>query len=163
MWNRSQNGCHKIFGGIHVRKTCTFDGRLQARKKEEVRWSQIRRVRRMIKQSYNFLSQELAHTDRTVCRDIIVEQHPFYSPVKLCPNPLDTLYQSVNKKCGINGLTCRNKFLKDDAFAIEDDQQCFDLGVLQTSLFWSRGSLNTTPSIALLIPDRTGSTKSHLP
>ena len=25
--NRSQNGCHTIFDGIHVRKTCTFDGR----------------------------------------------------------------------------------------------------------------------------------------
>ena len=29
LWNRSQNCCHTIFDGIHVHKTCTFDGRLQ--------------------------------------------------------------------------------------------------------------------------------------
>ena len=28
LWNRSQNSCHTIFDGIHVRRTCTFDGRL---------------------------------------------------------------------------------------------------------------------------------------
>ena len=42
LWNRSQNSCHMIFDGIHVRKTCTSDGCLQARKQEEVHRSQIR-------------------------------------------------------------------------------------------------------------------------
>ena len=32
MWNRSQNGCHTNSDGIHVFKTCTFDGRLQVGK-----------------------------------------------------------------------------------------------------------------------------------
>ena len=73
LWNRSQNGRHTVFVGIHVRKTCTFDGRLQAGKEEEVRRSQIRSVRRVIKHSYHLLRQELAYTDSTVCRDIIVE------------------------------------------------------------------------------------------
>ena len=41
LWNWSQNGCHTIFDGIHVRKTCTFDSRLQARKQEGVYRSQI--------------------------------------------------------------------------------------------------------------------------
>ena len=54
-----------IFDGIHVCKTYTFDGHLQAGKQEEVCRSQIRRVRRVIKHSYHLLCQELAHTDRT--------------------------------------------------------------------------------------------------
>ena len=41
-------------------------------------------------------------------------------------------------KCGINGLTCRIKFLMEDAFVVEEgNQQCFDLGFLQTTLFGS--------------------------
>ena len=36
LWNQSQNGCHMIFDGIHVLKTCTPDGCLQAGKQEEV-------------------------------------------------------------------------------------------------------------------------------
>ena len=53
----------------------------------------------------------------------------------------------------------------DDAFVEEEgDQQCFELGFLQTTIFLVAGkSVNTTPSIAVLIPDRTGSTRSHLP
>ena len=101
-------------------------------------------VRRIIKHSYHLLSQELAHTNRSVCRDIIVEQHPFSCHVQLWPNPPDTLHQSVQTclmKCGINGLTCRKKFLVDDAFAVEKgEQQSFDLRFLQTTLFWSQGS-----------------------
>ena len=27
LWNRTQNGSYTMFDGIHVRKTCTFDGR----------------------------------------------------------------------------------------------------------------------------------------
>ena len=46
MWNRSQNGCHTIFDGIHVHKTCTFDGCFQVGKQEEFHRSQIREVRR---------------------------------------------------------------------------------------------------------------------
>ena len=93
------------------------------------------------KHSYHLLSQELEHTDRTVCRGIIVEQHPFSSPVKLCPDTLQQSVQNYLVKCGINGLTCRNKFLMDDAFDIEEgDEQCFDLRFLLTTLFWSRGS-----------------------
>ena len=42
LWNQSQKGFHTIFEGIHVRKTCTFDGRLQAGKQEEGHRSQIR-------------------------------------------------------------------------------------------------------------------------
>ena len=61
----------------------TFDGRLQAGKQEEVCRSQIRGVRRVIKHSYHLLSQEFVHMDHTVCRDIIMEQHPFSSPVQL--------------------------------------------------------------------------------
>ena len=95
LWNPSQNGCHAIFDGIHVRKTCIFDGHLQAGEQEEDRRSQIRGVRRVIKHSYHLLSQELAHTDRTVCRGIIVEQRPFSSHVQLGLNPPDTLQQSV--------------------------------------------------------------------
>ena len=26
LWNRLQNGCHMIFDGIHICKTCTFNG-----------------------------------------------------------------------------------------------------------------------------------------
>ena len=81
-WNRSQNDCHTIFHGSHVPKMRTFDGRLQAGKLKEVRGSQIRRVRRTIKQSYHLLSQEFAHAYCTVSRGIIVEQHPFPSPVQ---------------------------------------------------------------------------------
>ena len=54
----------------------------------------------------------------------------------------------------------------DDDFVVEEgDQQCFDVGFLQTTLFFfvAGNSVNTTPSIAILIPDRTGSTRSHLP
>ena len=91
LWNRSQKGCHTIFYGIHVSKTCTFDGCLQKGKEEEVSRSQMRELRRVIKLSYDLLIQELAHTDRTVCRGIIVEQHPFSSPVQLWPNPPGTL------------------------------------------------------------------------
>ena len=91
LWNRSQNGCHTIFNGIHVRKTCTFDGRLQAGKEEEVRRSQIREVRRVTKHSYHLLSQELMHTDRTECRGIITEQNPVSSSEQLWPIPPDTL------------------------------------------------------------------------
>ena len=84
LWNRSQNGCHSIFDGIHVRKTCTFDGHLQSGKQEVVRRSQIRGVRRMIKHSYNLLSQELAQTDRSVCRGILSwSSRSIYFPV-LC-------------------------------------------------------------------------------
>ena len=40
-----------------------------------------------------------------------------------------------------NGLTCREKIIVDDAFVVEEDhQQCFDLGFLQSTLFWSRES-----------------------
>ena len=81
----------QIFDDIQVRKTCTFDDRLQAGKQEEVHRSQIRGVRRVIKHSYLLLSQELAHTDRSMCRGIIVEQQPFSSLVQLWPNPPDTL------------------------------------------------------------------------
>ena len=42
LWNRSQNDCHAIFDGIHVRKTWSFDGHLQVAKQEEVRKSQLR-------------------------------------------------------------------------------------------------------------------------
>ena len=63
-----QNGCHITFVGIHVHKTCKFDGRLQAGKQEEVRRSQIRVTRRVIKHSYHLLSQELSHTDCIVHR-----------------------------------------------------------------------------------------------
>ena len=36
----------------------------------------------------------------------------------------------------------------DDTFAVkEDDQQCFDLGFLQTSLFWSRGNRPQKPDL----------------
>ena len=56
----------------------------------------------------------MALTDRTVCRSIIMEQHPFSSPVQLWPNQPDTLQQSVQNclvKCGTNSLTCRIKSL----------------------------------------------------
>ena len=79
-----------IFDDIHVRKTCTFDGHIQAGK-QEVRRSQIMRVRRVIKHSYHLLSQELAHTDRAVCRVIIVEQHPFSRPAQTLAEPPDTM------------------------------------------------------------------------
>ncbi|KAJ4445043.1 hypothetical protein ANN_06842 [Periplaneta americana] len=46
---------------------------------EEVRRSQLRGVRSVFKNSYHLLSQELALTDRTVCRGIVMEQHPFSS------------------------------------------------------------------------------------
>ena len=37
-----------------------------------------------------------------------------------------------------NGLICRNKFLMYDAFVVEKgDKQCFDIGLLQRTLFWS--------------------------
>ena len=96
-------------------------------------------MRRVIKHSYHLLSQELAHTDSTVCRGIIVEQRLFSSPMKLWPNPPVSLYQSVQNclvKCDINVLTCRNNFLMDNAFVVEEGgQHCFDHGFLQTSLF----------------------------
>ena len=156
-----------IFDGIHISKTCTFDGCLQAEKEEKVCRSQIRSVTRVIKHSYNLLSHELAHTDSTVCRGIFVEQHPFSSPVQLWPNLPNILQQSVQNclvKCSINGLTCRKKFLVDDAFVVkEGDQQCFGLGFLQMIISDIWNSVNTMPSIAFLIPDRTGSTRSHLP
>ena len=49
----------------------------------------------------------------------------------------------------------------DDAFVVEEgDQQCFDLGFLQTILFFffffvARKSVDTTTSIAILIPGLT--------
>ena len=91
LWNRSQNCCHTTFDGIRVCETFTFDGRLQAGKQQEILRNQIRWLRRVIKHSYHLLGQELAHTDRTVCRGIIVEQHAFSSPVQLWPNPPDKL------------------------------------------------------------------------
>ena len=73
------------------------------------------------------------------------------------------MVQNCLVKCGINGLTCRNEFLMDDAFVVEEgDQQSFDLGFLQTTFLVAGKSVNTTPSIAVFIPDRTGSTSSHL-
>ena len=66
LWNLSQYSYHTIYDGIHVRKTCTFDGLLQAGKQEEVRRSQIRVVRRVIEHSYHLLSLELAHKEGTV-------------------------------------------------------------------------------------------------
>ena len=91
LWSQLQNGCHTIFDGIHDHKTCTFDGHLQAAKQEEVHRSQIRDVRRVINHSYHLLKQELAHTDLIVCSGIIMEQHPFSSPVQLWLNPPDML------------------------------------------------------------------------
>ena len=60
LWNVSQNGCHTIFDGIHVRKTCTLDSRLHAEKQEKVRRNQIRGLRRVIKHNFHLLSQEFA-------------------------------------------------------------------------------------------------------
>ena len=76
------------------------------------------------------------------------------------------LLQSVQNclvKCSINGLTHRNKYLMDDAFIVEEgDQQCFDVEFLQTTLFLVGGkSVNTTPSISVLILYQTDSTRSH--
>ena len=53
--------------------------------------------------------------------------------------PLNPRRQNCLVKCGINGLAWRNKFLMNVAFVVEEgDEQCFDLGFLQTTLFWSR-------------------------
>ena len=52
----------------------------------------------------------------------------------------------------------------DDAFdAEEGDQQCFELGFLLTLFLVAGKSVNATPLIAVLIPDRTGKTRSHIP
>ena len=136
--------CHTTFDGIHVRNTCTFDSCLQAGKQEKVRRSQIMGVRRVIKDSYHNLRQEWAHTNRTVCCGIIVEQHPFSSPVQLWAEPVGYAVAIGSKlpvKCGINGLTCWIKFLMDDIFVVEEgEQQCFDLWFFADDPLLSRGS-----------------------
>ena len=45
-------------------------------------------------------------------------------------------------------LACRNKFLMDDTFVVEEgDQQGYDLGFLQTSLFFGRGEVGELQAI----------------
>ena len=63
-----------------------------------------------------------------------------------------------------NGLTCRNKFLMDDAFLVEEGEQQFFLPWIfaDNSFLVGGKSVNTTSSITVLIPDRTGRTKYHL-
>ena len=124
-----------------------------SREQEEVWRSQIRGMRRVIKHSYHLLSQELAHMDCTVCRGIIVEQHPFSSPVQLWLNPLDTLWKCVQNclvKCSSNGLTCTNEFLMNGTFVVEEgDKQCFDLEFFADDSFMVEGkSVNNMSSIA---------------
>jgi len=80
--NRSQNPCHTFLDCRHVCKTCTFHGALQAGKQKEVCRRQIRGVRWMIENRYAMVSQELVDTDCTVCRRIIMQQHPLSSPVQ---------------------------------------------------------------------------------
>ena len=85
--NRSQNRCHTFLDCRHVCKTCAFHDALQAGK--QVCRRQIRGVWWMIENGYATLSQELVDTDRTVCRHIIMQQHPMSSPVQLWPNVVD--------------------------------------------------------------------------
>ena len=52
----------------------------------------------------------------------------------------------------------------DDAFVFkEGGQQCFDFGFLQMTFLVMGKLVNAMLPIAILIPDRTGSTRSHLP
>ena len=48
----------------------------------------------------------------------------------------------------------------NDAFVVEEgNQQCFDLGFLQKTFLVAEKSVNTTPTIAVLIPVPTSSTR----
>ena len=52
----------------------------------------------------------------------------------------------------------------DDVFVVEEgDQPFFDLGFLHATIFGRGKLVNTTASIAVLISDRTGSTRSQSP
>ena len=59
--SRLQNGYHTLFDGIYIRKTHTFDGRLQAGKQERVRGRQIRNWRKRIALSAEALSWSSIH------------------------------------------------------------------------------------------------------
>ena len=86
-----QNRCHTFLDCHHVCKMCAFHDALQAGKQKEVCRRQIRGVQWMIENRYTALSQELVHTDHTVRRRVIVQQHPLSSPVQLWPNTVDAL------------------------------------------------------------------------
>jgi hypothetical protein len=73
----------------HICKTCASHDALQGGKQKEFRRCQIRGVRWIIENRYAALSQELVETDCTVCRRVIVQQHPLSSPVQLWQNTVD--------------------------------------------------------------------------
>jgi isochorismate hydrolase len=88
----------------------------------------------MIKNRYTTLSQELVDRDRSVQ----ARYRAATSTVQSCA----TLAKHVGcVVAAIHDLTRRkNEFLMDDAIAVEEgDQHCLDLGLLQATLFGSRG------------------------
>ena len=85
------------------------------------------------------------HTNRSVSRRVVVQQHPRSSHVHVWPNATDALQQSFQNLLveggGTNELTRRNKFLVNDDIVVEKgDRHDRHFGFLKPTLWrsWRR-------------------------
>ena len=124
-WNGEQLLCRIFLDLVRCVETASFQGRLQLRKQEKVRWSQIWRVGWLGYNSRFVFRQKIALKERQVSWRIVVVQHP--TLVHPQPRPL----QKYGFPSNASELLRDFSNLSDSQTAILENQitNCIDVNV----------------------------------